>query len=130
MIKKLIAVIHICMFFDVFCQYKDFVIVVPSYNNASYYKVNLNSIFSQQYPRKHYRMIYVDDCSDDNTYTLVQEYIAKKGFERTTVIQHKHRTGPLKSRYDAVHTCADHEIVVILDGDDWFTRSNVLMRLN
>ena len=47
----------------------EFVVVVSSFNNDAYFERNLNSIFSQDY--KNYHVIYIDDCSTDNTYANV-----------------------------------------------------------
>lgn len=105
------------------------VVVVPSYNNAQWYEKNLESIFSQKYDN--YRVIYIDDCSQDGTYELVKEYVGVCGQEnRVTVIANTTRRGALANHYKAVHQCADHEIVVQLDGDDWFAHNEVLARVN
>ena len=49
------------------------VVIVPSYNNAAYYKKNLDSIFCQDY--QNFSVIYIDDNSHDHTAELVQQYI-------------------------------------------------------
>ena len=48
----------------------NFVIVIPSYNNAQWYKRNLDSVFAQTY--KNFSVIYLDDCSPDGTGQLVK----------------------------------------------------------
>ena len=64
---------------------KPLVIVIPSYNNKDWYDRNLGSVFSQKY--KHYRIIYINDCSTDNTYDLVCNFVREQGQEhRTTII--------------------------------------------
>jgi len=54
---------------------KPIVLIVASYNNTQWYKWNLDSIFNQKY--KNYHVIYIDDCSKDDTYELVKNYITK-----------------------------------------------------
>lgn len=105
-----------------------FAIVVPSYNNAEWYQKNLNSIFSQTYP--HYRVIYIDDRSPDNTGTFVKEYLKEHNLnDKTNLIINTNRKGALANLYYGIHSCQDHEIVVTLDGDDWFAHEKVLETL-
>ena len=108
---------------------KNFVIVIASYNNGKWYHYNLNSIFSQSYP--HYRVIYIDDCSSDGTYHLVKEYIESRNLQdKITLIGNTKRQGALANHYKAIHRCKDEEVIVCLDGDDWFAHNNVLRYLN
>ena len=105
------------------------VVVITSFNNKHYYERNLSSVFSQKY--HNYRVIYVNDCSNDHTGELVEEYIKKLGQEsRTTLINNTTRKGALCNLYHAIHSCADNEIVATLDGDDWFAHDKVLARVN
>lgn len=104
---------------------KRFVFIVPSYNNQEYYKKNIDSIVTQEY--KNYRVIYIDDCSPDNTGQLVQEYVTTLGMQEKFLITiNDNRYGALANIYRAVHTCDDEEICVFLDGDDALMHKNVL----
>ena len=108
---------------------KAFVVIIPSYNNKNWYKRNLDSVFNQEY--KNYRIIYVDDCSTDNTGHLVQEYAREKGKEnKIIVIINEERTGATSNIYKAAHLCLPEEIIVSLDGDDWLANPFVLNHLN
>lgn len=108
---------------------RSLIIVVSSFNNAMWCEKNLASIFSQNYTN--YRVIYIDDCSTDNTYGLVKNYIKKSGKEdKVVLIRNDMRLGALANQYKAIHTCKNNYIVVILDGDDWFAHDNVLKVVN
>jgi len=108
---------------------KPMVVVIPSYNNSSYYQKNLDSVFSQHYTN--YRVIYIDDCSPDGTGDLVKKYIIEHGQEhRVTLIKNEQRRGALANHYAACHSCQNHEIVVQLDGDDWLKHEHVLATVN
>ncbi len=110
-------------------QDRSFVVVIPSYKNKEWCQRNLDSVFSQTYT--HFRVIYVDDASPDGTGALVREYIQKYHLEdRVTLIQNEKRVGALANIYKAVWLCASNEIVVGLDGDDWFAHHEVLSELN
>ncbi|HJZ24268.1 MAG TPA: glycosyltransferase family 2 protein [Candidatus Babeliales bacterium] len=108
---------------------KSFVIVIPSYNNQKWYARNLQSVLSQDYP--HFRAIYTDDCSPDNTGKLVEAYLELNDPHNTvTLVKNKVRRGALHNLYTMIHSCDDDEIIVTLDGDDWFPDEDVLTRLN
>lgn len=103
-------------------------IVTASYNNSKWYEWNLNSVKSQIYPE--WRMIYIDDCSPDGTGDLVENYIQKNNLEsRITLIKNQERKLALANLYNAIHSCADNEVIVILDGDDALAHNKVLTRL-
>lgn len=108
---------------------KPIVVVIPSYNNEHVCIQSLDSVFAQEYEK--YRVIYIDDASTDNTAQLVQEHIKACNQEhRVTFIHHNINRKQLANHYLAVHSCADHEIIVQLDGDDFFAHNGVLARIN
>ena len=108
---------------------KPFVVVVASYKNEEFARKNLTSIFRQTHPN--YRVIYIDDCSPDHTYDAVREITAEYRMEsRVKLIRNEENQGALANLYNHIHTCNPNEIVVVLDGDDWFANDNVLAKLN
>jgi len=107
---------------------KSFVIIVPSYNNRDWYRYNLDSIFMQRY--NNYRLIYIDDSSTDNTEKLVEEYIKKQKNKNIKLIKNKQRIGALANIWHAIQLCENNEIIINLDGDDWFAHNQVLYQLN
>jgi glycosyltransferase involved in cell wall biosynthesis/SAM-dependent methyltransferase len=108
---------------------RKFVIVIPSYNNEKWCVKNINSAINQNYDQ--FRVIFTDDCSKDNTFGLVNEVVQSANKAHlTTLIKNEQRMGALANLYNMIHACADDEIVLTLDGDDWFPHENVLNRLN
>jgi hypothetical protein len=108
---------------------KPFVILVTSYNTAPYVEKNLLSLFSQSY--ENYRLIYIDDASSDATYEKVKESVRRLDTKkRTTLIHNPSHQGELMSIYNAAHGCLDHEIVILMRGEDFFAHENVLSTLN
>lgn len=105
------------------------VVIVPSYNNSDWVHVNLSSIFFQKY--FNYRVIYIDDNSTDDTYKLVENYAQKHEIkDKITIIKNTKRLYAAENRYNAIYLCQDDEIIVNLDGDDWFSRDDVLSEIN
>ncbi|BDC34106.1 hypothetical protein Noda2021_00640 [Candidatus Dependentiae bacterium Noda2021] len=128
---KALIVSLLCIFSDALCDHdeKRFAIVITSYNNAEWYKANLDSVFNQEY--SNYRIIYVDDASDDGTGELVEKYIIESGQQhRCTLIKNKYRVRALANIYNAVHLCDDEEIVFNFDGDDWLAHNQVFALIN
>lgn len=109
---------------------KPIVVIIPSYNNATWYKKNLESVLSQNY--SNYRIIYINDASTDDTGNLVQSYIERYGRNNLNfqLIQNILNIGALENLYKAIYTCDDNEIIVTLDGDDWLAHNDVLKTLN
>lgn len=113
----------------IICKENSFVIVIPSYNNKKFYIQNLNSVVAQTYQQ--YRIIYIDDCSTDGTGRLVEQFIKHHDQEhRFTLIKNRHRRKHMANHFYAIHSCHDDEIIVHLDGDDWFAHDKVLEALN
>lgn len=108
---------------------KEFVILISSYNNQRWVERNLRSVLEQDYD--HYRIVYIDDCSNDGTAAKVQAFVENTKLKsKLTLIQNVVRKGPVLNQYLAIHDCQDGEIVVNLDGDDWFAHEGVLSKLN
>lgn len=108
---------------------KPIVVIVPSYNNSLWYEINMRSVLCQNY--NNYRVIYIDDSSTDNTYDLVKECIKSKNAEhKVTLIHNNIRKGALANIYAAIHSCKNHELIVLVDGDDWLHNANVLAKIN
>lgn len=108
---------------------KPITIIIPSRNNAKWYKKNIDSVLSQKY--SNYRAVYINDCSTDETGSLVREYLKERGItDRWEVIDNSFRRGALGNIYQVVHRCHDEEIMIVLDGDDWLACDTALTRIN
>lgn len=106
-----------------------FVIITASYNNHEWCQPNLQSIFQQDY--SNWRLVYINDCSTDDTAERVQSLINEYGCnDKVTFINNPQRMGHLYNHYYAIHACSDDEVIVIVDGDDWLKGPDVLSYLN
>jgi len=62
---------------------------------------------------------------------MVKKYIQTKNLSsRVNLICNEEHCAKTANIYRALHLCKDHEIAVILDGDDWFSHRDVLIYLN
>lgn len=108
---------------------KPLVVIITSFNNAQWYKKNLDSVYKQKY--NNYRVIYIDDHSSDNTGNLVEEYIKNHNLNKKTIlIKNREWKTQMYNHIVAVHMCKDDEIIVHLDGDDWLANDQVLSKVN
>lgn len=106
-----------------------FTIVIVGFNNGASLAKTLSSVFSQNF--ENYRVVYIDDASDDGSADLARDLIYDSGhLVQVTFVQNETRLGNLANLFRAVQTCADDEIVVVLQGEDWLAHEWVLQRLN
>jgi glycosyltransferase involved in cell wall biosynthesis len=105
-----------------------FTIITPSYNNLDYVEYNLASILNQTYTN--WRLLYIDDCSTDGTFEKVSEIL--KDNAQCKVIRNEINKGAAYNYIEPVRHLfpEDDEIIVHLDGDDWFFDESVLEKLN
>lgn len=106
-----------------------FTIVIVGSNNGAGVAKTLSSVFTQNY--ENYRVIYIDDASNDGSYDLARDLIYdSKHLGQVTLVRNEERLGVLANISRAVQACADDEIVVVLQGEDWLAHEWVLQRLN
>jgi len=111
-------------------EFTPFVFVIPSYNNIDNYHINLTSIVQQYYPPSLYRIIYLDDCSDDGTSEAVLQFKNDHNLNNLLYYRQKERTRQGLARFQAYHMVFPDEFVLMLDGDDWLFNESVLESLD
>ena len=50
-------------------------VIIPNYNHAKYLRQRIDSVLNQTY--KDFELIILDDCSSDNSRTIIDEYVAR-----------------------------------------------------
>lgn len=160
MMKKhyILSILFTFIFSILTANEKSIVVVVPSFNNSKWICPNLNSIFTQNY--SNYRVIYINDCSEDDTGILVENYLQNAGYDYkvvqfdespkatienegknfvyevgkenhfVTLVNNTSRSGGLANLYRAIYSCEDDVIIITVDGDDWLAHPNVFSHLN
>lgn len=84
---------------------------MPSYNTGNYIKETIESVLSQTY--SNWELIIVDDCSTDNTDSVVAEFTDK----RIIYLKNEENSGAAKSRNRAIRE-AKGKWIAFLDSDD------------
>ncbi len=91
-------------------------IILPSYNVSDYISTAIDSCLEQTY--KNWELIIVDDCSTDNTVSVIKEYLLKDS--RIRFFRLDKNSGSAVARSKAIEL-AKGRYIAFLDADDmWF----------
>lgn len=94
-----------------------FSIIVPCYNSAKFLSTCVKGFQNQKFGKDKYEVIFIDDCSTDDTLNILYRYDKNTDFSYR-VIKNKINSGPGFSRYYAA-TQAKGEYLCFCDSDDW-----------
>tara|TARA_Y100001973_G_C5136122_1_gene300383 strand:+ start:202 stop:939 length:738 start_codon:yes stop_codon:yes gene_type:complete len=100
-----------------------FTIVIPAYNCERWAVRNLNSAIRQNYDN--YDIVYVDDCSTDNTLKIVEQ-VLEQSDKKFKIVSNKENMKALYNLYTQIHAAQDNTVIVTLDGDDALAGVDVL----
>ena len=105
-----------------------FKIIVPSYNCEQWISKTIASIQEQEY--KNFQCVIVDDISTDKTLEVIKNNIS--GLPQFSVISNSEKKFALKNIHDTIKSLSPdpEDVIVLLDGDDWFTTPYCLDQLN
>jgi len=90
-----------------------FSIIVTSYNREQYIQETLDSILSQSY--QDFELIFLDDCSSDNTFQIAVSYQHK--FNNVRFYQNTENIGQFPNRNKAARL-ATGDYILFVDSDD------------
>lgn len=88
-------------------------IIIPVYNASHFLEETINSIQEQTY--SNWEAIFIDDCSSDNSYSLIKKY--QKEDKRIKLIKNKTNSGAAISRNNGISK-AKGDYLCFLDADD------------
>lgn len=100
--------------------------IIPAYNASSTIVHCLDSIYTLELPEQSFEVIVIDDCSKDNTITIVEEY-AKQHNNLTLLRQTKNqRQGAARNRGICI---AQGKYIAFADADDEIVAEGVMKAL-
>lgn len=103
-------------------------IIIPSYNSSKTIVESLNSVLEQTYTN--FEIIIVDDCSTDDTVSIVESYIIKHNDIRIRLIQLEINTGsPAVPRNIGLDN-AKGDFIAFLDSDDLWLPQKLEIQVN
>lgn len=92
-------------------------VIMPVYNAENDVHIAIDSIINQTY--KNWELLVVDDCSTDNTCSIVREY--EKQDSRICLLQQEKNAGPGYAKNKGLDK-AKGQYVTFCDGDDWLEK--------
>jgi len=113
-------------------------IIIPNYNYEHTIEKCLTSIFNQTY--KNYEIIFIDDCSTDNSVKVAQDTYIKwlskhatkdEDFNKLKIVQLKQKRLNGGARNEAyLHLSDDVDYIYYIDSDDWLYDEYALEKIN
>lgn len=100
-----------------------FSIITCTRNNDKWLEKHLNSVYSQSY--KNYEHIIIDDASTDASLNVIKKHYNP---EKTKVFLRESRSFTIRNHIFGMKQCSG-DIIVHLDGDDFFYNSQVLQKV-
>ena len=98
-------------------------IIAPCYNSAGYIENLVNNLSLQTC--KDFEVVFVDDCSKDETYELLQNITAGRNF-KCKIIKNEINSGPGISRNNGIDV-AEGEYITFVDSDDYIDKDTILL---
>lgn len=90
-------------------------IIVPVYNVEKFIEETMNSVRAQTY--EDWELLLIEDCSTDNTASVVEEYMESAGDDRIRLIRQDSNMGAARARNRGVRESRGRYIAY-LDSDD------------
>ena len=108
-------------------------IIIPNYNYVHTIQKCISSILNQTY--KNYEIIFVDDCSTDNSVKLVETIkqceIDDHNEDKIKIVQLKQKRLNGGARNEGyLHLSDDVDYIYYIDSDDWLYDNTVLEKIN
>ncbi len=106
-----------------------FVIIIVGRNNGAFLEKTLNSALSQKYDA--FRIIYIDDGSSDGSSKLARNLIyASDSTCHVQFVENPFSLGTNVNLTKAISSCADEEIILLLNGEDFLAHEWALEKIN
>lgn len=93
-------------------------IVISAYNEERVIEDRIANLLQCPIPRESYELIFVDDCSSDNTLSRAKACLERAGIEHT-LIANKDRMGTSRSYNNAINV-AKYPVIITTDADVFF----------
>ncbi len=94
-------------------------IIVPNYNHSKYLNKRIDSILQQSY--KNFELIILDDCSTDNSRTIIESY--KDNPHISQIVFNVNNTGNTFIQWEKGISMARGEYVWIAESDDYCSKT-------
>jgi glycosyltransferase involved in cell wall biosynthesis len=110
-----------------FSKQRRIVVISPFWNVEKYITKNILSVAQQEY--ENYVHILIDDASTDNSFNaakLAIESLPTRLQKKFRLISNQENAGAIRNQITGISQCKEDDIVMLLDGDDWFINNNTI----
>lgn len=97
-------------------------IIIPFYNVANYIRECIDSLSRQTF--KKFEVIFVDDCGQDNSETIVKEHINEIECVSAKIVKRNQNGGLSAARNTGIHNSSG-QYLLFLDSDDYLSDNAV-----
>jgi teichuronic acid biosynthesis glycosyltransferase TuaG len=104
----------------------DISVITPAYNTEKFINRIYNSLKQQKY--KYFEWIIIDDCSNDRTLALIQEFI-HESILNIKLLKNNTNLGIAESRNKGLNI-AKGEYICFLDADDFWLKDKLSVQLD
>ena len=92
-----------------------FSLIIPCFNAIKFLSQGIETLEKQSF--KDFEVIFIDDCSTDNTYNFLTDYKLSSSLN-ITILKNKINSGPGQSRNNGIKN-ANGVYITFMDSDDW-----------
>lgn len=109
----------------------NFVIVIYCHNSFKSLKNNLTKVLEQKYPMEKYRIIYINDASNDKTSQFIESSKFKTlGVATINSMETRTKSGIHKSLFNVMEQCDNDEVCVFLKAEDMIIEERALSTIS
>lgn len=113
-------------------------IIIPAYNCGKWIRRCIWSVVNQNFLNNEYdgryQTVFLDDCSNDNTFQVVQNTIQESGEHKLNwrFFRRNNNVGALENIVYGINSICfnDEDIIILLDGDDALFSNDVITYLD
>lgn len=105
----------------------DVTIIVPVYNVSLYLRNCIDSLVNQDYNKNKYEIIFINDCSNDNSLDILNEY--KEKYNNIIIHNLRENKGVSYARNIGIKH-ARGEYLIFCDADDTYEQNTITIFMN
>jgi teichuronic acid biosynthesis glycosyltransferase TuaG len=99
-------------------------VILPNFNKEKYLKEAIESVINQSY--KYWKLYIIDDCSDDNSINILNNY---KNYKNIIIKKLSKNKGPSFCRNLGLRI-SSAEYVAFIDSDDYWTQNKLSSQIS
>jgi len=95
-------------------------VIIACYNGSKYLEDTIKSIVAQNYSQNYIQLVFVDDASTDNSYSLIFDLVEKYQINKFLPLYNKENLGITRTKQHGFEESSG-KYIMSLDCDDWIS---------